>query len=103
MLFIPGLWNLLRHAGNDGLAEMPALARLLSRCDDSRDSSFESERRVLAELGWNDNESTDAPVAALERYAAGKQDDSFWLCADPVSLVADRQYLLLARLDGLGG
>ena len=95
-LFIPGLWALLRHAGNETLQNMPALQQLLKRCDSSADSSLETETLLLNRLGWQGNENDDVPVAALEHLATGNESDSYWFRADPVNLQEDQNYLMMS-------
>ena len=102
-LILPGLWTLLRtvqqHDAGIG-ARLPALARLLSRCDRPVDSDMEAEDRVLEKLGLS--ACLPAPVAALERLADPDVNaDGWWLRADPVSLVADRQFIVMQHPNGL--
>jgi hypothetical protein len=96
ILFIPGLWALLRHAGNETLAEMPALQQLLKRCDSTSESSLESETLLLNRLGWSGGENDDVPVAALERLGSGSDSEGYWFRADPVNLQEDQNYLMMS-------
>jgi len=95
-LFIPGLWVLLRHAGSETLQNMPALERLLNRCDSNADSSLESEGLLLKHVGWQGAESEDIPIAALERLATGSDSGGYWFRADPVNLQEDQNYLMMS-------
>jgi hypothetical protein len=95
-LFVPGLWALLGHAGNEMQASMPSLNLLLKRCDGSTESVVESEILLLNRLGWQADEGADVPVAALERLATGIDSDGFWFRADPVNLQEDQNYLMMS-------
>jgi hypothetical protein len=94
ILFIPGLWALLGHAGSETIQSMSALQRILKRCDSSTESSLESETLLLNRLGWQGDENIDAPIAALERLATGS--DGYWFRADPVNLQEDQNYLMMS-------
>lgn len=95
-LFIPGLWSLLRHGGDEALAQMPSLQRMLRRCDSKSDSTLESEALLLMQFGWQASAGADVPVAALERLALGKDCEGFWFRADPVNLQEDQNYLMMS-------
>ena len=95
-LYIPGLWALLRHAGSEALADMPALQRIFKRCDSNTESSLETETLLLNRLGWQGKENVDAPVAALENPATGRDSDGYWFRADPVNLQEDQNYLMMS-------
>jgi hypothetical protein len=95
-LFVPGLWALLGHAGNEMQASMPSLNLLLKRCDGSTESVVESEILLLNRLGWQADEGADVPVAALERLATGIDSNGFWFRADPVNLQEDQNYLMMS-------
>lgn len=95
-LFIPGLWALLHHAGSEILQDMPALERILNRCDNRTESSLESEDLLLNRLGWQARENDDVPVAAFERLTTGRDSDGFWFRADPVNLQEDQNYLMMS-------
>lgn len=95
-LFVPGLWALLHHAGSEVMQNMPALLRLLKRCDSISESSLESETLLLNKLGWSGGENDDVPVAALEHLATGRDSDSFWFRADPVNLQEEQSYLTMS-------
>nr|AFI78562.1 signal peptide protein [uncultured bacterium ws633F6] len=97
-LYLPGLWALLRHAGSEMQADMPSLQLLLNRCDSLTDNTLESEAHLLGRLGWQTDDETDVPVAALEGLAQGASDqrDSFWFRADPVNLQEDQNYLMMS-------
>ena len=103
-LIVPGLWTLLRtvqqHDSGIG-SHLPALARYLSRCDRAVDSSVDAEDHVLEILGLSENQP--APVAALERLSDPDVNaDGWWLRADPVNLVADRQFIVMKHPGSLG-
>jgi hypothetical protein len=96
-LMLPGLWTLLRtvqqHDPDIG-TRLPALTRFLSRSDQTVDSDMEVEDRVLEKLGLSADQP--APIAALERLAdPDANPDGWWLRADPVNLVADRQFVVM--------
>lgn len=97
-LYLPGLWALLRHAGNETLAEMPSLQLLQNRCDSLTEYTLESEAHLLRHLGWQADEEIDVPIAALEQLVEGGngQSDSFWFRADPVNLQEDQNYLMMS-------
>ena len=96
-LYLPGIWALLRHAGNEILAEMPSLQLLLNRCDSLTENSLESEAHLLSCLGWQADEEIDVPIAALEQLAenGASEDSTFWFRADPVNLQEDQNYLMM--------
>jgi len=77
---------------------MPSLQLLLKRCDFSTESSLESEALLLNRLGWQDDENSDVPVAALERLQVDSNGviDSFWFRADPVNLQEVQNYLVMS-------
>jgi hypothetical protein len=97
-LYLPGIWALLRHAGNEILAEMPSLQLLLNRCDSLTENSLESEAHLLSCLGWQADEEIDVPIAALEQLAenGASEDSTFWFRADPVNLQEDQNYLMMS-------
>lgn len=103
-LIIPGLWALLRTLGAqdaNALSRCNALSRLLRRSDRSVAGQMEPEHRVMEILGVANDGNT--PVAALERLADESVDgQGWWLRADPVNLVADRQYIVMQHPDALG-
>ena len=104
-LFVPGLWALLRHAGSETLQNMPALERLLKRCDSSTESTLETETLLLNRLGWSGDEKNDVPVAALEYLATGGDSGGYRFRADPVNMQEDQNYLMMSypsALDDLG-
>jgi hypothetical protein len=99
-LMLPGLWMLLRTVQQQIEIRLPSLERLLARCDYSIDSDAETEHAVLAKLGLAEN--GPAPIAALERLAnPDRVAGGWWLRADPVSLVADRQYIIMQHPGGI--
>jgi hypothetical protein len=75
---------------------MPALQRILKRCDSSTESSLESEVLLLQRLGWQGGENKDVPVAAFERLATGSDSEGYWFRADPVNLQEDQNYLMMS-------
>lgn len=95
-LFIPGLWALLRHAGNEALETMPALQQMLKRRDSNTESLLESETLLLNRLGWSGGENDDVPVAALERLGSGNDSEGYWFCVNPVNLQEDQNYLMMS-------
>ena len=95
-LYVPGLWALLRHGGDEIWAKMPSLQRMLKRSDSQSDSSLESEALLLKELGWQGDRDSDVPVAALERLGLGMDCEGFWFRADPVNLQEDQNYLMMS-------
>ena len=97
-LYLPGIWALLRHAGSEILAEMPSLQLLLNRCDSLTENPLESEAHLLSRLGWQADEESDVPIAALEQLAesGSNENAAFWFRADPVNLQEDQNYLMMS-------
>ena len=95
-LYLPGLWALLRHGGDEIWAKMPSLQRLLKRSDKQSNNPLESELQLLKELGWQGDGNGDVPVAALERLGLGRDGEGFCFRADPVNLQEDQNYLMMS-------
>ena len=95
-VYIPGLWSLLRHGGDEIWAGMPSLQRLLKRSDSDCDNPLESEALLLEQFGWQGGADSDVPVAALERLGLGLDCEGFWFRADPVNLQEDQNYLMMS-------
>ena len=97
-LYLPGIWGLLGHAGNEILADMPSLELLLNRCDSLTDYKLESEAHLLSRLGWQADDEADVPIAALEQLAETGSGESnvFWFRANPVNLQEDQNYLMMS-------
>lgn len=77
-----------------------AWGRVLGRGSCESFGSADMERTILTAAGVVDDPARDCPVALYSRFADGLTFDSgFWMRADPVSLRADRDQLLLANWD----
>lgn len=89
---------MLRHAGSEILGDMPSLQLLLNRCDSLLENKLESEAHLLSRLGWQADENSDVPIAALEQLAEGgaSESDAYWFRADPVNLQEDQNYLMMS-------
>lgn len=98
-LVIPGLWGppALRHqpALWAGLS-LPALEQIASRARRGATTAHDVER-LLCELVGCALPEGDVPVAAVTRqWEAGDAGEDWWLRADPVHLLADRDRIVMA-------
>lgn len=97
-LFIPGLSGPLPGLGAVPAGEWPPLPlwrRLLSRADAAPGLPSGQETALCAL--FDIPVAGDPPVAAITRvFDGGMPDEAWWLRADPVHLIADRDQLVLA-------
>ncbi len=98
-LVVPGLfgpqqtdrWN--KSVNRTSIEE---LEHLLSRAQPQGGLSTGLERTLFELAGVSVDPSRDLPLGAVTRLAdGGKQDDGWWMRADPVHLRADRSQLIL--------
>jgi hypothetical protein len=99
VLTLPGL------VAADPSRQAPALARLLAAAGAPASEPRGLATMLAAEYGIVAPEGRDAPLAPILAAAAGATPgDAYWLVADPVTLVAGRDDVLLAgRVDDLAG
>ena len=97
VLTLPGL------VAADPPPASPALARLLAAAGPPVPEPRGLAAALAAEYGVTAPAGSDVPLAPLLAAAAGAPvDDAYWLLADPVTLVAGRDDVLLAgRVDDL--
>jgi hypothetical protein len=97
VLTLPGL------VAADPPPASPALARLLATAGPPAPEPRGLAAALAAEYGVTSPAGSDVPLAPLLAAAAGATvDDAYWLLADPVTLVAGRDDVLLAgRVDDL--
>jgi hypothetical protein len=99
-LVVPGLFGATRRfdisASADSELRLPALETFLARADHHAQAGQGTEARVFALFGVEPEEGADSPVAAVTRVLdLGIIDNGWWLRADPVHLVPDRDRLVL--------
>lgn len=97
----------LFQAPQDTLSEkqnFPALETLLAHADQAAMKQPDYLYSCLCGLfGLDSDMQSDVPFAALTRAAEGGQiDDGWWLHADPVHLIPDRDQLVLIEGEALG-
>ena len=99
VLTFPGL------VAADPSRQAPALARLLAAAGAPTTDPRGLAAMLAAEYGIVAPAGRDAPLAPILAAAAGATPgDAYWLVADPVTLVAGRDDVLLAgRVDDLAG
>ncbi len=99
VLTLPGL------VAADPSRQAPALARLLAAAGAPTTDPRGLAAMLAAEYGIVAPADRDAPLAPILAAAAGATPgDAYWLVADPVTLVAGRDDVLLAgRVDDLAG
>jgi hypothetical protein len=91
LLVIPGLL-----AASDPEPDLPALATFLARADLARTPPRSLEALLFALFRAEIPAEGDLPVAAVTRVLdLGVIDDGWWLRADPVHLIPDRDRLIL--------
>jgi len=106
-LYIPGILNRCRGAGNSGdvpqEASWAALETLLSRAEPiAKPIPAGLEASQFSLFGIAKEENTDLPVAAVTRVLdMGVVDNGWWLRADPVHLSLERDSLVLANASRL--
>lgn len=103
VLVVPRLWNVLeavvRRLGSKWPGREPWEA-LLSRGQCEPFGRADLESTILDEAGVAYDSAHDIPVAALSRLGDGLEPQGgLWLRADPVSLRADRDQLVLVSWD----
>ena len=100
---VPRLWDALRALVASFGPTWPGRAaweRVLGRGSVESCGQSDLERTILAAAGIADDPTRDCPVAAFSRIADGVSvDGGVWMRADPVSLRADRDQLLLVNWD----
>jgi hypothetical protein len=99
-LLVPGLFGGTRRPAVTDSAEseprLPALETFLARADRHSQVARGAEARVFALFGVEPEAGADLPVAAVTRVLdLGVIDTGWWLRADPVHLVPDRDRLVL--------
>jgi hypothetical protein len=99
-VLVPGLFGATRrsdiNAATDSEPRLPALETFLARADRRPQAAHGTEARVFALFGVEPEEGVDQPVAAVTRVLdLGIIDNGWWLRADPVHLVPDRDRLIL--------
>jgi len=97
---VPGL---LEPIPDDWLPRtgLTLLERMLSRADAARETFSQVERNLCTRFGLRISDSEEVPAGALGLLGdGGDPGDGFWLCADPVHLVADRDRVMLFPIDG---
>jgi hypothetical protein len=93
VVVVPGL---LTAPGNAAPARLPALERLLARSDRPT-SGAAGFHATLFDLFGVAPASGDLPVAAVTRvHDMGIVDQDWWLRADPVHLIPDRDRLIMS-------
>ncbi len=95
-LVVPGLFAASASAGDASGAALPALRALLARADAQAQPVTGLEARLFGLFGVAAEPGADLPVAAVTRVLdLGVIDNGWWLRADPVHLVPDRDRLIL--------
>ena len=99
-LVVPGLFGATGGFRNAAAGvpgpRFPALEKFLARADRHPQATRGAEARVFTLFGVELPAGTDAPVAAVTRVLdLGVIDNGWWLRADPVHLVPDRDRLVL--------
>lgn len=106
-LLVPGLLGFTHDPGRPGGDQsgtaLPALEALLARAERPTEGYRSFEARLFHLFAAETEEGADLPVAAVTRVLdLGVVDKGWWLRADPVHLVPDRDRLILtdaSRLD----
>jgi hypothetical protein len=94
---IRSLTLLLPHELASVQRRLPALETLLARGDRSCDWPRGWQQRLLRACGLNLASQEELPLGPLCALGDGlAADDGFWLCAEPVHLVADQDKVYLA-------
>lgn len=99
-LLVPGLFGATRRveaaAHRGPIPRLPALETFVARADRCPQAIEGAEARIFGLFGVALPEAGDAPVAAVTRVLdLGVIDDGWWVRADPVHLVPDRDRLVL--------
>ncbi len=99
-LLVPGLFGATRRveaaAHRGSIPRLPALETFLTRADPCPNAAQGAEARIFGLFGVELQEGNDAPVAAVTRALdLGVIDNGWWVRADPVHLIPDRDRLVL--------
>lgn len=99
-LLVPGLFGTTRlveaAADRGSKARLAALETFVTRADRCPTAVQGAEARTFGLFGVELQEASDAPVAAVTRVLdLGVIDNGWWVRADPVHLIPDRDRLVL--------
>jgi hypothetical protein len=104
-LVIPGLLGPFPDGSPElSQTDVSSLQQLLSRCDrlPTGSSGADFERLLFSLFGYHTPEKAELPIAAIRRLGDGfDADDRYYLCCDPVQLVADQDQVYLTASDEL--